>query len=74
MKKIVFWLNFTEICSQGSNWQQPSIGLDNGLALNRRQAIIWTITHPIHGRIYAALGGDGLTHWPLGDLNGILDE
>ena len=25
-----------------SNWQYPSIGLDNGLAPNRRQAIIWT--------------------------------
>ena len=37
-----------------------SIGLDNGLASNRRQAIIWTYANPIHWRIYAALGGDGL--------------
>ena len=35
-------------------WQGPSIGLDNGLAPNRRQAIIWTNADPIHWRIYAA--------------------
>ena len=39
---------------------KPSIGLDNGLALNRRQAIIWTNVAPIHWRIYAAPGGDEL--------------
>ena len=38
------------------------IGLDNGLAPNRRQAIIWTNAQPIHGRIYAALGGDELIY------------
>ena len=42
-------------------WQNPSIGLDNGLAPNRRQAIIWTNADPIIWRIYAALGGDELT-------------
>ena len=52
--------NFTEVCSQRSNWQYPIIGLDNGLAPNRRQAIICTNTDPIHWRIYAALGGDEL--------------
>ena len=36
------------------------IGLDNGLAPNRRQAIFWTNADLIHGRIYAALGGDEL--------------
>ena len=31
-----------EISSKfGSNWSNSSIGLDNGLALSRRQAIIW---------------------------------
>ena len=35
-----------------------SIGVDNGLAPNRRQAIIWTNAHSIRWRIYAALGGD----------------
>ena len=39
------------------------MGLDNGLAPNRRQVIIWTNVHPIHWCIYAALGGDELTHW-----------
>ena len=38
-----------------------SIGLDNGLALDRRQAIIWSNVDPIHWRIHAALGVDGLT-------------
>ena len=38
-----------------------SIGLDDGLAPNRRQAFIWTNADPIHWRIYAALGGDELT-------------
>ena len=40
-----------------------SIGSGNGLAQIRRQAIIWTNADPVHWRIYAALGGDGLTHW-----------
>ena len=35
-----------------------SSGLDNGLAPNRRQAIIWTKADPIHRRLFAALGGD----------------
>ena len=41
-------------------WQWASIGLDNGLAPNRRQAIIWTNVDPIHWRMYAALGRDEL--------------
>ena len=32
--------NLIEFCSYESNWQYLSIGWDNGLALNRRQAII----------------------------------
>ena len=32
------------------------IDLDNGLALKRRQEIIWTNADPIYWRIYAALG------------------
>ena len=59
MKNFVFWLKF--------NWNlflrvQLTINqhcLDNGLALNRRQAIMWTNVVPIHWCIYAALGGDG---------------
>ena len=45
-----------------SNWQSSSIGLDNGLAPNRRQAIIWTNADPINWRIYATLKGGELTH------------
>ena len=36
----------------------PNIGLDNGLAPNRRQAIIWTYADPIHWCIFVAPGGD----------------
>ena len=38
---------------KGPNWQYTSIGLDNGIAPNRQQAIIWTNAHPIHWCIYA---------------------
>ena len=36
-----FRLNFTEVCSYGSNQQYYNIGWDNGFASSRRQAIIW---------------------------------
>ena len=45
------------ICSLGYSWPYGSIGSDNGLAPNKRQAIIWTNADPIHWRIY---GGDEL--------------
>ena len=38
------------------NGQWPSIGLDNDLVPNRRQAIICTNADRIHRRIHAALG------------------
>ena len=41
-------------------WQQTSIGSGNGLALNRRQGIIWTNADSVQWRIFAALGGDEL--------------
>ena len=34
-----------------SYWHQTSIGSDNGLALNRRQAIIWNKADQVHWRI-----------------------
>ena len=40
-KVLYFDLNFTEVCSQGFNWQNVCIGSGNGLVPNRRQAIIW---------------------------------
>ena len=59
-KVLYFDQNFIEVCSRGSNWQYSSIGLDNGLAPNRQQAIILTNADPIHWHIYVALGGDEL--------------
>ena len=47
--------NFTEICSQGPNLHQGSIGSDNGLVLNRQQYIIWINDGLIHWCIYATL-------------------
>ena len=55
--------NFTEFFSQEFDWQQASIGSDNGLVQYRRQAIIWTNADTVHWRIYAALGGDELSPW-----------
>ena len=40
--------------------EKKNIGLDNDLALARRQAIIWINDDLIHLRIYATLGGDDL--------------
>ena len=39
---IHFYYIFTEICAQWSKWQKVMIGLGNGLAPNRRQAITLT--------------------------------
>ena len=60
-KCMNFDYDFTEFYSQGFIEQYPSIGLDNGWAPNRRQAIIGTNADPIHWHIYAAVGGEGLT-------------
>ena len=57
MKSFVFRFRFHwSLFLRGSKWQWPSTGIDNGLAPNRRQAIIWTNADPIHGRIYVARG------------------
>ena len=40
--------------------KKNSTGLVNYSATIRIKAIIWSITDPVHRRIYAALGGDGL--------------
>ena len=53
----MFWFPLIfQVYSEGSNWQYISIGLDNGLAPNRRQAIIWTNDGLIYWCIYASLG------------------
>ena len=41
------------------------VQLDNGWSTNRRQTIIWTNADPIDSRIYAALGGEKLSHGEL---------
>ena len=52
----------TKICvPNGAIGDNPTLVSDDGLAPNRRQAIIWTNTDPIHWCIYAALGWDALT-------------
>ena len=60
MKSFIFWLKFHWSLFIRANWQYLGIGLDNGLAPNRRQAIIWTNVYLIHWRKYATLGGDEL--------------
>ena len=56
--------DFTEVCSLGSNWQDAIIGSDNGLAPNRRWAIICTNDGLGLQCIYASLGLNELTHFP----------
>ena len=51
-KLLNFKWNIIEICSLGSNWQQTTIGSDNGLSPNRRQAIIWINDGLLYRRIY----------------------
>ena len=53
-------LDKMEVCSSESNWQYHSTGLENGLAPNRWQTIIWTNADLIHWRICEALGRDKL--------------
>ena len=57
MKSVVFWLKIHWSLFLGF---QSRVGLDNGLAPNRQQAIIWTIAEPIYWHIYVALGGEEL--------------
>ena len=49
--------NFTETCSHESILQQTSNCSCYASVSNRRQAITCTNDHPVHWRIYAALGG-----------------
>ena len=56
LKDSICHSNFMETCSQVSNWQYISIGSGNGLAPNRRQAIIWTDVGLSYWRVYASPG------------------
>ena len=55
-KLSYFDSDFTEICSQWSNWQYSTIGSDNSLAPNRRPPIIWTNDVLVYWRTYASFG------------------
>ena len=74
IKSLVFWFEFHLILFPTVQYTEPSIGLDNGLAPNRRQAIIWTNVNPIHWRIYAVLGGDEFLYNVLYDGKYIYDK
>ena len=53
---ILIKISLKFVPNKGLIDNNPSIGLDNGLAPNRRQAIIWTNADSIPWCIYAALG------------------
>ena len=64
MKILHVEWNFTEVSTYVSNWQWPSIALDNGFVPNRRQAIIWAdawtinwLIHVAHGEIWVNSNG-----------------
>ena len=60
------------MCSLGSSRQYTIIGSDNGLAPNRRQAIIWVNDGPVFWRIYASIGlNEFLTHWGRDEMGAI---
>ena len=52
----------TKSVPKGSIENNPADGLDNDLAPNKRETIVWTNADPIHWRIYAAPGGHKLIH------------
>ena len=60
MKIFVFWLKFHWSLFLRVQLTIAQHGLDNGLAPNRRQAVIWNNADPIHWCIFVALGEDEL--------------
>ena len=62
MKSIIFWLKFHWRLFLMAKLTNNCIGLDIGLAPNRRQAIVWTNADQIHWCIYAALGRRWVNH------------
>ena len=60
MKSFAFWLIFHWSLFLRVQLTITQHCLDNGLALNRWQAVIWINADLIHWCIYAALGGDEL--------------
>ena len=56
MTMYKFLLIFHWSWAQGSNWQYPRIGSNNGLAPARRRAIIWINVGMFYWRMSASLG------------------
>ena len=69
MKNVVFWLQFHWSLFLRVQLTITQHCLDNGLAPNRRQAIIWTNADSLRWRIYAALVGDELITHILGSMS-----
>ena len=65
MINFLFWLKFHWSLFLKVQLTKPSIGLDNGLAPNRRKAITWTDDDPVRWHIYEELEGDELKNHPL---------
>ena len=49
--------NSIKFVPMSRNWQYATVGSGNGLALNRRQAIIWINDGSVYWRIYASPAG-----------------
>ena len=60
-KLVYFFLKLIKICFREINKQESNIGSDNGLAPNRRQAIILTNDGFVYWRIYPPVGLDELS-------------
>ena len=63
MKNFALWFKFLYSLFARVQLTITQHWFDNGLALDRQQAIIWTNADLIHWRIYAALGWDELTQY-----------
>ena len=62
-KSLYFDSNFTEVFTQGSSWQYPSIGSGCGLVRIRWQANTWINDDTVHWCIYLSFSLNILTHW-----------
>ena len=62
-KYLFFYLNFTDVCWEGSNLEYVIIGSGNSLVLSRRQAIILGNDVLVCWGMYASHSLDELTHF-----------
>ena len=61
-KCVYFNYDFTEVCFWWSDLQYTTNGSDNGFALVRRQAIIWTNDGLVYWCTFVSLGLSELSH------------